>query len=161
MKISNLGMIVAAGGAGKRFSVNQNKLLAEFHGQPVLLHTLKHFLLRLKPGMLIVVAPENMLELMRSLCDEAFRPITSSGVAADRLELLLYITVFAHFGNNRNGSPSMTRRARWRMPNYCSNCLMPHGNAVAPFPATRRSIRSRSLIQKDSSPPIWRVLRCF
>ena len=72
MKISNLGMIVAAGGAGKRFSVNQNKLLAEFHGQPVLLHALRHFLPNLTPGMLVVVAPENMLELMRALCDEAF-----------------------------------------------------------------------------------------
>ena len=68
----DLAMVIAAGGAGRRFGAGRNKLLAEFRGRPVLLHTLAHFLPVLAPGRIAVAAPESLLDTMRELCEREF-----------------------------------------------------------------------------------------
>jgi len=68
----NLAMVIAAGGASRRFGGPCNKLFAEFRGRAVLLHTLEHFLPVLPPGRIAVAAPAALLDAMRELCDRAF-----------------------------------------------------------------------------------------
>ena len=66
----DLGMVIAAGGSGSRFSKTENKLLADFRGKPLLIHSLEMFLPVVARGNLIVAAPENLLDTMRELVDE-------------------------------------------------------------------------------------------
>lgn len=72
IRFDDLAMVIAAGGASRRFGGGRNKLFAEFRGKPVLLHTLGHFLGLLPPGRIAVAAPEALLDAMRELCDREF-----------------------------------------------------------------------------------------
>ena len=65
-----LGMVIAAGGSGSRFSKTVNKLLIEYKNKPLLIHSLETFLPVVFPGNLAVAAPEDLLEEMRSLVDK-------------------------------------------------------------------------------------------
>lgn len=69
MIFDSLGMIIAAGGSGSRFSKTENKLLVDFRGKPVLIHALSTFLPVLKPGNMAIAAPANLLEEMKALVD--------------------------------------------------------------------------------------------
>lgn len=70
MVFKDLGMIVAAGGSGSRFSSQINKLLVNCHGKPILVLTLEKFISVIEPGKLVVAAPEDQLALMRDLTDK-------------------------------------------------------------------------------------------
>lgn len=72
MIIEKLGMIIAAGGSGSRFSKNINKLLVEYKNKPLIVHTLANFLPVIAPGALVVAAPENLLEVMRKTVNDFF-----------------------------------------------------------------------------------------
>ena len=71
MIFNDLAMIIAAGGSGSRFSGTQNKLLAEYRGKTLLLHSLETFLPVLPEKALIVAAPADLLDEMRSIVDKA------------------------------------------------------------------------------------------
>ena len=69
MKFNKLGMVIAAGGSGSRFSKKVNKLLVEYQGKPLIVHALATFLPVLLPGNLVVAAAASELEKMRSAVD--------------------------------------------------------------------------------------------
>lgn len=71
MIFNDLAMIIAAGGSGSRFSRTQNKLLAEYRGKKLLLYSLETFLPVLPEKALIVAAPADLLDEMRSIVDKA------------------------------------------------------------------------------------------
>ena len=71
MIFKDLAMIIAAGGSGSRFSKTQNKLLAEYRGKKLLLYSLETFLPVLPEKALIVAAPADLLDEMRSIVDKA------------------------------------------------------------------------------------------
>ena len=73
MALENLGMIIAAGGSGSRFSRTENKLLADFRNKPLIVHCLSTFLPVLKPGNLVIAAPAAELENMKCIV-ERFLP---------------------------------------------------------------------------------------
>ena len=62
-----LGMVIAAGGSGSRFSKKVNKLLVEYKNKPLLIHSLETFLPAAAPGNLAVAAPVELLDEMRAL----------------------------------------------------------------------------------------------
>lgn len=66
----DLGMVIAAGGSGSRFSKTVNKLLVDFRGKPLLVHSLETFLPLVAPGNLVVAAPAELLDVMRSIAGE-------------------------------------------------------------------------------------------
>lgn len=69
MIFEKLGMIIAAGGSGSRFSKKVNKLLVEYDNKPLIVHTLTAFLPVISPGNLVVAAPAELLETMRRKVD--------------------------------------------------------------------------------------------
>jgi 2-C-methyl-D-erythritol 4-phosphate cytidylyltransferase len=71
MVFKDLAMIIAAGGSGSRFSKTQNKLLTEYRGKTLLLYALETFLPVLPAKALIVAAPADLLDEMRSIVDRA------------------------------------------------------------------------------------------
>ena len=71
MIFNDLAIIIAAGGSGSRFSKNQNKLLADYRGKKLILHSLETFLPVLPEKALIVAAPADLLDEMRSIVDKA------------------------------------------------------------------------------------------
>ncbi|MBE6366943.1 MAG: hypothetical protein E7052_03415 [Lentisphaerae bacterium] len=70
MIIEKLGMIIAAGGSGSRFSKTVNKLLVEYNNKPLIVHALSTFLPVISPGSLVVAAPADLLETMRQTVNE-------------------------------------------------------------------------------------------
>ena len=66
MQFTKLGMVIAAGGSGSRFSKTRNKLLVDFRGKPLLVHALATFLPVLEPGNMVIAAPAGELENMRN-----------------------------------------------------------------------------------------------
>ncbi len=71
MIFPKLGMVIAAGGAGVRFGSRRNKLLVEYRGEPILLHSLRTFSPVIEPRALVVAAPAALLDVMRELVDQA------------------------------------------------------------------------------------------
>jgi len=69
MNKTKLGIVIAAGGSGSRFSKKVNKLLVEYKNKPLLIHSLETFL-PVAPDNLVVAAPADLLTEMRSLVDE-------------------------------------------------------------------------------------------
>ena len=70
MVFEKLGMIIAAGGSGSRFSKTVNKLLVEYQGKPLMIHALTTFLPVLAPGCMVIAAPAAELENMQNLVNE-------------------------------------------------------------------------------------------
>ena len=70
MQFTKLGMVIAAGGSGSRFSKTRNKLLVDFHGKPLLVHALATFLPVLEPGNMVIAAPAGELENMQAAVNE-------------------------------------------------------------------------------------------
>ena len=52
---SDTGLVIVAGGGGSRFGGGKNKLLVEFEGLPVILHSLRRFAPHLPPGHTVLV----------------------------------------------------------------------------------------------------------
>jgi 2-C-methyl-D-erythritol 4-phosphate cytidylyltransferase len=69
MNKTKLGIVIAAGGSGSRFSKKVNKLLVEYKNKPLLIHSLETFL-PVAPDNLVVAAPADLLTEMRSLVDD-------------------------------------------------------------------------------------------
>ncbi|MBR2356700.1 MAG: 2-C-methyl-D-erythritol 4-phosphate cytidylyltransferase [Lentisphaeria bacterium] len=67
MLFEKLGMVIAAGGSGSRFSKTVNKLLVDYQGKPLMIHALSTFLPVLAPGNMVVAAPAAELENMRNI----------------------------------------------------------------------------------------------
>ena len=65
----SLGMIIAAGGSGSRYSRSKNKLMVIYKDKPLLVHTLEKFLPVVTPGCLVVAAPQHQLVAMRKTVD--------------------------------------------------------------------------------------------
>jgi len=55
--MSDVGLVLAAGGSGQRFDPQRNKLLLNWRGLALFCHPLRAFLPLLRPGQVIVVAP--------------------------------------------------------------------------------------------------------
>lgn len=70
MVFKKLGMVIAAGGSGSRFSKTCNKLLVDYRGKPLIIHALSTFVPVLEPGSLVVAAPVAELENMQSLVNK-------------------------------------------------------------------------------------------
>ena len=70
MLFEKLGMVIAAGGSGSRFSKKVNKLLVDYHGKPLMIHALSTFLPVLSPGNMVIAAPAAELENMRAAVNE-------------------------------------------------------------------------------------------
>ena len=70
MLFEKLGMVIAAGGSGSRFSKKVNKLLVDYHGKPLMIHALSTFLPVLSPGNMVIAAPAAELENMRNTVNE-------------------------------------------------------------------------------------------
>ena len=70
MLIKKLGMVIAAGGSGSRFSKTVNKLLVDYRGKPLMIHALSAFLPVLEPGNMAIAAPESEMENMQNLVNE-------------------------------------------------------------------------------------------
>lgn len=71
MCFEDLGMVIAAGGSGSRFGRSQNKLLADFRGEALMICSLRTFLPLLRKGYVVIAAPENLLETMKEIVDKA------------------------------------------------------------------------------------------
>ena len=65
-----LGMVIAAGGSGSRFSKTVNKLLVDYKNKPLLVHSLTTFLPEVYRDNLAVAAPAELLEEMRFIADK-------------------------------------------------------------------------------------------
>ena len=70
MFFQNLGMVIAAGGSGSRFSKSINKLLADYRGKPLLIHSLSVFLPLVAPGNMVVTVPADLLETMQNTVEK-------------------------------------------------------------------------------------------
>ena len=70
MIFKKLGMVIAAGGSGSRFSKKINKLLVEYQSKPLMIHALATFLPVLEPGNLVVAAPTAELQNMQNIVNE-------------------------------------------------------------------------------------------
>ncbi|MFA5204837.1 MAG: 2-C-methyl-D-erythritol 4-phosphate cytidylyltransferase [Lentisphaeria bacterium] len=57
MVFPDLGLVVAAGGAGRRFGAGRNKLLEVWRGRPVFIHCLAALLPLVPPGQAVLVVP--------------------------------------------------------------------------------------------------------
>ena len=55
----DLGIIIVAAGASRRFGGSRSKLLAELDGMPLFLHSVRRFAPFAAPGALVVVVPAN------------------------------------------------------------------------------------------------------
>ena len=64
-----LGMVIAAGGSGSRFSRKVNKLLVEYNDKPLLIHTLEMFYPVISPGSMVVAAPADLLDEMQKITE--------------------------------------------------------------------------------------------
>ena len=73
--ISDLGVIIAAGGSSQRYG-EKDKLLEDLGGMPVFLHSIRSFLPLVAPGNLVVAVRQEMLEEFRRIC-EKFLPGSS------------------------------------------------------------------------------------
>ena len=67
MLIKKLGMVIAAGGSGSRFSSTENKLLVDYRGKPLMIHALSTFLPVLEPGNVVIAAGAAEIETMQNL----------------------------------------------------------------------------------------------
>ena len=70
MLFEKLGMVIAAGGSGSRFSKTVNKLLVEYQGKPLMIHALETFLPVLEPGNMVIAASAFELENMRRIAEK-------------------------------------------------------------------------------------------
>ncbi|MEI8079663.1 MAG: 2-C-methyl-D-erythritol 4-phosphate cytidylyltransferase [bacterium] len=66
-----LGLVVAAGGAGRRFGAGRNKLLDPWRGRPVFMHCLLELLPLVPPGHVVLVVPAAAAPLFRDALDVA------------------------------------------------------------------------------------------
>lgn len=70
-----LGLVVAAAGAGRRFGAGRNKLLEPWRGRPVFIHCLLELLPLVPPGQAVLVVP--------AVAESAFRAaLAAAGLAA-------------------------------------------------------------------------------
>ena len=67
--ISDLGVIIAAGGSSQRYG-EKDKLLEELGGMPVFLHSIRNFLPEIAPGNLVVAVRAAVLDEFRRLADD-------------------------------------------------------------------------------------------
>ena len=74
--ISDLGIIIVAGGSSSRFGAG-NKLLHDLGGKPVFIHSLENFLPLVLPGKTVLVVPLHEKELFQKAVDSH---LPSSGV---------------------------------------------------------------------------------
>ena len=72
MLFEKLGMVIAAGGSGSRFSKTVNKLLVEYQGKPLMIHALETFLPVLEPGNMVIAASAFELENMQNVVEKFF-----------------------------------------------------------------------------------------
>jgi 2-C-methyl-D-erythritol 4-phosphate cytidylyltransferase len=66
-----LGLVVAAGGAGRRFGAGRNKLLEPWRGRPVFIHCLLELVPLVPPGHAVLVVPAEAEPLFREALDVA------------------------------------------------------------------------------------------
>ena len=66
-----LGLVVAAGGAGRRFGTGRNKLLEPWRGRPVFIHCLLELLPLVPPGHAVLVVSAEAEPLFRDALDVA------------------------------------------------------------------------------------------
>ena len=69
-----LGLILAAGGSGNRFTAGQNKLMLTWRGLPVFCHCLKNFLPLLNPAHIVLAVPTGMEPMFREQLRQAGLP---------------------------------------------------------------------------------------
>lgn len=70
---SDTGLVIVAGGGGSRFGGGKNKLLVEFEGLPVILHSLRRFVPNLPSGHVVLVVSNALREeLIPRLEEEDF-----------------------------------------------------------------------------------------
>ena len=67
--ISDLGVIIAAGGSSQRYG-EKDKLLEDLAGMPVFLHSISNFLPFVAPGNMIVAVRESALDEFRCLTEK-------------------------------------------------------------------------------------------
>lgn len=72
--LSDVGLVVAAGGAGRRFAPGRNKLLCVHRGLPLFTHCLRTFLPRLNPDRVVLVVPAAEEGAFRDALAEAGLP---------------------------------------------------------------------------------------
>lgn len=70
MLFEKVGMVIAAGGSGSRFSKTVNKLLVEYQGKPLMIHALETFLPVLEPGNMVIAASAFELENMQRIAEK-------------------------------------------------------------------------------------------
>jgi len=72
--LPHLGLILAAGGSGQRFTAGQNKLLLIWQGLPIFCHSLRHFLPLLNPAHIVIAVPAGMEPAFREQLARAGSP---------------------------------------------------------------------------------------
>jgi len=70
MFFKDLGLVIAAGGSGSRFSSSQNKLLVDYRGKPLFIHALATFLPLVAPGNLVIAVPCSLQAEMQAVADK-------------------------------------------------------------------------------------------
>lgn len=63
-------MIIAAGGSSRRFGGEKNKLLCDYNNKPLIVHALETFCPVISRDRMIVAAPVDLLEQMRSVVEK-------------------------------------------------------------------------------------------
>ena len=71
----SIGLIVAAGGSGSRFSTSSNKLLSHIHGLPIICHTLKKFLNIPEITHTVLVLPASEIQTFQSVIQQYRIPL--------------------------------------------------------------------------------------
>ena len=63
-------LIMAAGGSSRRFGGEKNKLLCDYNNKPLIVHALETFCPVISRDRMIVAAPVDLLEQMRSVVEK-------------------------------------------------------------------------------------------
>lgn len=67
MRNYKLGMIIAAGGSGSRFSTKINKLMVKYQGRELFVHSLEHFVNHVDNNNLAIAAPQELMSSMQQI----------------------------------------------------------------------------------------------